>query len=236
MMNNFICLLILVPGFCPTNSFGQEKVTAQYYYLRADSIAHSLLDEVFFIKLRSENVDSLGISDYWEYAYQNLYMYFSKDSSVVDTTFGEWTGSSSIKNGWLDSDSIKGKSSMRTSMDHAGTNEQRILLGTKMLTRRLNADIRVSMAAILNADHFLNLPDFRSAEKTYHEIVSVADKVAPGGEILIQTRMPQHDVFKALKTNIADGFFQEELRRRKSLLYPPFSRLILIKCISKRSP
>jgi len=133
----------------------------------------------------------------------------------------------------LDSDSIKGKSSMRTFMDHAGTNEQRILLGTKMLTRRLNADIRVSMAAILNADHFLNLPDFRSAEKTYHEIVSAADKVAPGGEILIQTRMPQHDVFKALKTNIADGFFREELRRRKSLLYPPFSRLILIKCISK---
>jgi primosomal protein N' (replication factor Y) len=46
--------------------------------------------------------------------------------------------------------------------------------------------------------------------------------------------MPNHYLFKGIKNNNYNLFFQEELHRRKALLYPPFSRLILIKCTSKR--
>lgn len=105
MVKNLICLVILALGSWATSSFSQEKVSAQYYYQRADSIANSLLDEINHIILKSEDVDTLGRSDYWIYAYQNLYMYFSADSQVIDTTFGEWTGSSFIQKGWFDSDS-----------------------------------------------------------------------------------------------------------------------------------
>ncbi len=90
------------------------------------------------------------------------------------------------------------------------------------------------MAAILNTDLFLNLPDFRSTEKAYQEILSIADKIEPHGEVFIQTRMPQNYLFKYLKNYDYTSFVKEELHRRKVLLYPPYSRLLLIKFVSKR--
>jgi primosomal protein N' (replication factor Y) (superfamily II helicase) len=134
----------------------------------------------------------------------------------------------------LDSDKIKRKSILREETGIACLTENKIIIGTKLMTRRLDVNIKFSMAAMLNTDSFLNLPDFRSAEKAYQEIASVMDKVEPGGEILIQTRMPHHYLFKGIKNNDYDSFFQEELQRRKALLYPPFSRLILAKCVSKK--
>lgn len=133
----------------------------------------------------------------------------------------------------IDSDTIRGKSAMRAVTASAGKVETQILVGTKMLSRRLTPDIRISMAAILNADSFLDLPDFRAAEKAYHELAAVMDTVEVDGEIVIQTRMPHHDMFKALKTKNADLFFQEELRRREALRYPPFAHLILLSCTSR---
>jgi primosomal protein N' (replication factor Y) len=134
----------------------------------------------------------------------------------------------------LDSDKAKGKSLLERVTGAACLAENRIIIGTKLMTRRLDSTVQFSMAAILNTDILLNLPDFRSAEKAYQEIWSVMDKIEPDGEVLIQTRMPHHYVFKGVKNNDYDLFFQEELQRRKALLYPPFSRLILVKCVSKR--
>ncbi|MCJ7481823.1 MAG: primosomal protein N' [Thermodesulfovibrionales bacterium] len=134
----------------------------------------------------------------------------------------------------LDSDKMKRKSLIAGVTGAACLAENRIIIGTKLMTRRLDSTVQFSMAAILNTDIFLNLPDFRSAEKAYQEISSVIDKIEPNGEILIQTRLPHHYLFKGVKNNDYDLFFQEELHRRKALLYPPFSRLILIKCVSKR--
>jgi primosomal protein N' (replication factor Y) len=134
----------------------------------------------------------------------------------------------------LDSDKAKRKPSLREISDINIMDESRMIVGTKLATRRLDADVTFSMAAVLNTDSFLNLPDFRSAETAYQEIAAVMDKIEPGGEVLIQTRMPQHHVFKGIKQNDYDLFFSEELEKRKALLYPPFSRLILVKCISKR--
>ena len=134
----------------------------------------------------------------------------------------------------LDSDKTKKKSLMEGVTGAACLAENKIIIGTKLMTRRLNSTVRFSMAAVLNTDILLNLPDFRSAEKAHQEISSVMDKIEPGGEVLIQTRMPNHYLFKGIKNNNYNLFFQEELHRRKALLYPPFSRLILIKCTSKR--
>jgi primosomal protein N' (replication factor Y) len=134
----------------------------------------------------------------------------------------------------LDSDKTKKRALLKMLTGAACLSDNKILVGTKLMTRRLDSMIRFTMAAILNADMFLNLPDFRSAEKAYQEISSVIDKIEPNGEVLIQTKMPHHYVFKGVKDNDYDLFFREELHRRKALLYPPYSRLILVKCISKR--
>jgi primosomal protein N' (replication factor Y) (superfamily II helicase) len=134
----------------------------------------------------------------------------------------------------FDSDKMKRKSVVKEETGFPCLTENRIAIGTKLMTRRLDTDVTFSMAAILNVDMFLNLPDFRSSEKAYQEISSVMDKIEPEGELLIQTRMPQHYIFKSIKNKDYNLFFQEELRKRKALLYPPFSKLILVKCISKR--
>ncbi len=139
-----------------------------------------------------------------------------------------------IKGARLDSDRMRRRSVPGGETSSAFLSENRIVIGTKLMTRRLNRDITFSMAVILNADSLLNLPDFRSAEKAYQEIIAVMEKIDPGGKVLIQTRMPQHYIFKSTKSNNYDDFFQEELQRRRALLYPPFSRLVIVRCFSKR--
>jgi len=103
-----------------------------------------------------------------------------------------------------------------------------MILGTKLLTKRLHGSEKFGMAAVLNADSYLNQPDFRSAEKTYHELFGISDKLKPGGSLFIQTRMPQNDVFRYLKNHDYASFCNEELAKRKEISYPPFSRLAII--------
>jgi primosomal protein N' (replication factor Y) len=134
----------------------------------------------------------------------------------------------------LDSDRAKSRSEMDSLIGAAFTEANRILVGTKLMTKRLDRTHKFSMTAILNMDLLLNIPDFRSAEKAYQEISSVTDMTEPGGEIFIQTRMPQDYLFKSLKDHDYNSFVREELLRRKSLGYPPYSRLVLLKFMSKR--
>jgi len=134
----------------------------------------------------------------------------------------------------LDSDRAKKKSEVEALIGATFTDANRIIIGTKLMTKRLGSDSRFAMAAILNTDLYLNLPDFRSAEKSYQEILSIIDKIDPDGEVFIQTRMPQNYLYKCLKTYDYNSFFKEELERRRDLSYPPFSKLLLIKFITKR--
>ncbi len=140
----------------------------------------------------------------------------------------------------LDSDRVRNASRvMRYELESIFRDDLRIIVGTKFMTRRLGTESiskygGFSLAVILNTDLFLNLPDFRSAEKAYQEISYIIDTIESQGEVFIQTRMPRHYLFKCLKNYDYNVFFREELSRRKSLHYPPYSRLILIKCISKR--
>jgi primosomal protein N' (replication factor Y) len=134
----------------------------------------------------------------------------------------------------LDSDRARGKSEMENLIGSVSTAANRILVGTKFMTKRLDRTQKFPMTAILNTDLMLNIPDFRATEKAYQEISSVTDMTEPGGEIFIQTRMPQNYLFRCLKDHDYNSFVMEELLRRKSLGYPPYSRLVLLKFRSKR--
>ena len=134
----------------------------------------------------------------------------------------------------IDSDSVKKKADLDGLLGATFMRDQGIIIGTKLMTRRLGVTDGFSMAAVLNTDYFLNIPDFRSAEKAYQEILAVVDKIDTGGEVFIQTRMPQNYLFKYLKNYDYDSFFKEELSRRKALAYPPYARLVLIGFLSER--
>ena len=133
----------------------------------------------------------------------------------------------------IDSDTARKKSEIKRSMGLVSSGDSRIIIGTKLMTRRLGVTDGFSMAAVLNADLFLNIPDFRSAERAYQEIASIADKVEPGGELFIQTRMPQNYLFKTLKNYDYASFVKEDLPVRRDLNYPPYSKLLLIKFITE---
>jgi primosomal protein N' (replication factor Y) len=134
----------------------------------------------------------------------------------------------------FDSDISRKRSEIESLVGAAYADDMRIIIGTKIMTKRLRTDGGFSMAAILNTDLFLNIPDFRSMEKTYQEIMSIGDRIVNPGEIFIQTRMPRNYLFQCIKNYDYRTFFREELSRRKSLNYPPYSRLLLMIFISKK--
>ncbi|MBI5188852.1 MAG: primosomal protein N' [Nitrospirae bacterium] len=134
----------------------------------------------------------------------------------------------------FDSDIARKKSEVKRLIETIHKDDVRIIIGTKLMTKRISISEGFSMAVILDTDLFLNIPDFRSAEKAYQEISSLMDMVEPNGDIFLQTRIPQNYLFKCLKNQDYKSFFEEEIKRRKALLYPPYSKLLFIKFISKR--
>jgi len=128
----------------------------------------------------------------------------------------------------FDSDNVKKKSEKEDISRLISGDFSRILIGTKIMTSRISVTDRFSMAAVLNVDSSLNLPDFRAMEKAYQELSSIIDLVEPSGEVLIQTRFAGVPLFKYLRHNDYVAFAKEELSMRKSLNYPPFAKLLKI--------
>jgi primosomal protein N' (replication factor Y) len=95
-----------------------------------------------------------------------------------------------------------------------------------MLTHLLGGSAQFGMAAVLNPDISLNIPDFRAREKAFQDILAVRDLLKPSGELLLQTRLPYDSLFKYLRDNDFETFASEELSMRKALHFPPYSRMM----------
>ncbi len=127
----------------------------------------------------------------------------------------------------LDQDSTKNKDIVKEVLERLEAGELDILTGTQMVAKGLDYP-KVSLVGILNANHGLGVPDFRSAERTYSLISQVAGRAGRGaipGEVFIQASDPSHPVIQmALHQNFHE-FYRWEIDLRHSLRYPPFSRL-----------
>ena len=103
-----------------------------------------------------------------------------------------------------------------------------ILLGTQMVAK--GHDIpNVTAVGIISADSSLNMPDFRAAERCFMLITQTAGRAGRGrvkGRVVVQSYNPEH---YAVETGIRQdyhGFYEQEIRLRQQLFYPPFSRLV----------
>jgi primosomal protein N' (replication factor Y) len=106
-----------------------------------------------------------------------------------------------------------------------------ILVGTQMVTKGHDLP-EVTLVGVLNADSALSLPDFRAAERTFHLLVQVAGRAGRAdrvGRVLIQTRCPEHPAIVAAAAHDVAGFLAHEMRQRKELAYPPYSRAALVR-------
>ena len=131
----------------------------------------------------------------------------------------------------LDKDILKEDSAHRD-LHHISLGEK-MVVGTKVITKRLPRRESFNLCVFLNPDTQLHLPDFRSPELLFQEIISISEYVKYAGLLLIQTRMPEHYVFRYAKTYNLNNFYNEELSVRKSLSYPPFSRMVLFTITAK---
>ena len=132
----------------------------------------------------------------------------------------------------FDSDKAARKTAVRDVLARASQDETRILVGTKMLANVLRGAVQIGMAAMLNPDISLNIPDFRAREKAFQEIVTVRDLVNPSGELLLQTRLSHEPLFRHIRDNDFEAFAAEELSLRKDLHFPPYSKMmdVVISC------
>ncbi len=128
----------------------------------------------------------------------------------------------------FDSDEVKKKTGTSALLERLSEDHATLIVGTKMMTKRIGRTGEFSMAAVLNTDVSLNFPDFRASEKSYMELSAIAGLIEPGGHVMIQTRLPQSGLYKYLKSGDYASFMKEELAARKELFYPPYSRLINI--------
>jgi len=110
-----------------------------------------------------------------------------------------------------------------------------ILVGTQILAKGL--DFRnVGLVGIINADVSLNIPDYRSSERTFQLITQVAGRAGrTGGDssVLIQTYEPGSEVILEAASGDYESFFEAELLHRRIMDYPPWSDIISVGTIAE---
>lgn len=105
-----------------------------------------------------------------------------------------------------------------------------ILLGTQMIAKGLDFP-NITLVGVLSADTMLNLPDFRSSEKTFQLLTQVSGRAGRHqlpGEVIIQTYSPEHYSVQLAGKQDYDLFYQHEMQVRKIHKYPPFYYIALI--------
>jgi primosomal protein N' (replication factor Y) len=102
--------------------------------------------------------------------------------------------------------------------------EAQVLIGTPALLRALPSR-SVGSVGFVALDGLLRVPDFRAGERTWQLLWAGAEAVAFGGRLVIQTQHPEHYAVRSVKDQDRASFYQDELRFRAELGYPPFRRL-----------
>lgn len=124
----------------------------------------------------------------------------------------------------LDLDSVKTKGSMETILSRFQKGQVDILVGTQLVAKGLDFK-NVGLVGVISADITLNIPDFRSAERTFQLLTQAAGRSGRGdevGEVVIQTYSPDHSAIINAAMHDYKSFYREEIHVRKQIQYPPF--------------
>ena len=135
----------------------------------------------------------------------------------------------------LDLDTIKSRGSIDKILNDFKEGKTQILVGTQLVAKGLDFE-NVGLVGIVAADVSLNIPDFRSAERTFQLITQAAGRSGRGdqqGQVVIQSYTPEHYAIQGAANIDYQGFYQNELGIRRALVYPPFSDLIEVLFVAK---
>jgi primosomal protein N' (replication factor Y) len=130
----------------------------------------------------------------------------------------------------MDLDTTRRKGAHDEILDRFRRGEADILLGTQMIAKGLDLP-GVSLVGVIHADTALHLPDFRASERTFDLLTQVAGRAGrgeAGGEVVIQTYLPEHKSLACARTHDFLSFYAHAVEARRSAGYPPWTRLIRV--------
>ena len=135
----------------------------------------------------------------------------------------------------LDADTAAKPAALADALDRFRRTEGAVLLGTQMVAKGHHF-AGVELAAVVDADLGLALPDFRAEERTFQLVTQLAGRSgrdAPG-HVIVQTFQPDAEALRFAARHDVRGFLAAELARRKPLGYPPFRHIVRV-LVSGRS-
>ncbi len=134
----------------------------------------------------------------------------------------------------LDADTSSRPGAVRETLERFRGAERAVLIGTQMVAKGHHFT-GVDLAAVVDADTGLALPDFRAEERTFQLVTQLAGRsgrdarsAAAPGLVLVQTFQPDAMPFQFAQRHDVQGFLAEELERRAALGYPPAHHLVAI--------
>jgi primosomal protein N' (replication factor Y) len=128
----------------------------------------------------------------------------------------------------LDRDVVERKGAAVRVVDAFAAGETDVLVGTALVAKGLDVP-EVTLVGVVSADIALNLPDERSAERTYQLLVQAIGRAGRGerpGRAILQTYLPDHPAIVAAAAGDATEFYAAELASRRLFGAPPFGQLV----------
>ena len=130
----------------------------------------------------------------------------------------------------MDADTTSGKEGHKLILEKFRDHEADILIGTQMIVKGHDFG-NVTLMGILAADLSLNVPDYRSAERTFQLLLQAEGRAGRGnipGECVVQTYLPEHYAVQAAVEQDYEKFFKNEMIFRTQLKYPPRGYLLSV--------
>lgn len=130
----------------------------------------------------------------------------------------------------MDSDTTARKGAHEEILGKFCAGEADILIGTQMIAKGLDIP-RVTLVGVINADAALHMPEFRAGERTFQLLTQVAGRAGRGelpGEVVVQTYCPEHYCITAASGHDYEQFYENEIKIRRFMGYPPFTRLVRV--------
>ena len=134
----------------------------------------------------------------------------------------------------MDIDTTSKKDSVEKIVTAFKNHEYDILLGTQMIAKGLDFP-NVTLVGVINGDASLNIPDFRSSERTFellNQVAGRAGRSSKEGKVIIQGYNVDHYSIICASTHDYKTFYNKEMKIREELKYPPFYNLTLVKVVS----
>ncbi|MDD3089309.1 MAG: primosomal protein N', partial [Candidatus Omnitrophica bacterium] len=136
----------------------------------------------------------------------------------------------------MDSDSMSKRGAHDKVLRAFKAHELDVIVGTQMIAKGLDFP-KVTEVGVISADANLNLPDFRSGERTFDLITQVAGRAGRGdlgGEVIVQTFTPDHYAVAFAAKHDFHGFYEREINARRELMFPPYTHFVKITLRSRK--